>query len=307
VPELEVLHEATVGEDEIDELGHMNVRFYLTKALRATDSLAERHGLSSAACDELGVVLELCDVYSRHYREQLVGARLAVRGGVLAVRSDGLRLYHELVNPARAELAATFVHELKLRDRNSRSARPLPEMVARSAGRALVEWPAHGRPRTLSLESAPPHLELAAARQRGLALRAERVVLPEECDPQGHFIASRYQDLVWGGEPIEPSRAGSWLHDLEDGRKFGWATLESRGILRELPRVGARIQAFGAEVALEAKTSFRHHWVFDLDSGALLCTSSILNLAFDIGARRPIEIPAAVRQMLEAVYHPDLR
>jgi hypothetical protein len=92
-----------------------------------------------------------------------------------------------------------------------------------------------------------------------------------------------------------------------EGGKVGWATLESRGVVIELPRVGARIQSFGAEVELARKTSFRHHWVFDLDSGALLCSSSIVNLAFDIGARRAIEIPSAIREALEAQYHPDLR
>ena len=33
---LRCLHEATIAAGEIDHLGHMNVRFYLEKALRAT-------------------------------------------------------------------------------------------------------------------------------------------------------------------------------------------------------------------------------------------------------------------------------
>jgi acyl-CoA thioester hydrolase len=305
--ELEVLYEATVGDDEIDELGHMNVRFYLAKALHATQVLAARHGLSPDACSELGVVLELRDVFTRHYREQLAGERLAVKSGVLDVRVGGLRFYHELVNPRRQELAASFVHELELRDRDTRVASSLPEMLAQSTGRALVEWPPHGQPRTLDLDSAPPELELGLASERRLAMRRARVVLPDECDSDGYFIASHYQDLIWGGEAVEGQGRDSWLHDLEDGGKLGWATLESRGILAEMPRAGTRIQSFGAEVALAAKTSFRHQWVYDLDREALLCTSSVLNLAFDIGARRAIEIPVAVREGLEARYHPDLR
>jgi hypothetical protein len=97
------------------------------------------------------------------------------------------------------------------------------------------------------------------------------------------------------------------VFETESGGRFGWATLESRSILRELPRAGARIQSFGAEVELAQKTCCHHQWVFDLDRAALLCTTSIVNLAFDIGARRAIEIPPAVREMLAARYHPDLR
>jgi acyl-CoA thioester hydrolase len=305
--ELRLLHEATVGEDEIDHLGHMNVRYYLEKALHASRTLTAEYGLSSEACDKLGAVLELRDAFTRHYREQLVGEHLTMMGGILDVESDGLRLYHELVNPARSERAATFVHEMKLRRRESRAPLPLPEMIAKAAGDARVAWPEHGKPRTLDLQRVPPAISLEVARERDLAMRRERVVLPEECDAQGFFLASRYQELVWGGEPRDPGRGGMPLFEMGDGGRFGWATLESRGVLRELPRAGARIQSFGAEVDLAEKTSFRHHWVFDLDSGALLCTSSIVNLAFDIGARRAMEIPPAVREMLTAQYYPDLR
>jgi len=303
--ELRLLHEATVAEEEIDHLGHMNVRFYLEKALRGTEALAAAHGLDPEACRRLGGMLELRDSYTRHLREQLVGARLAVRGGVLSVRTDGLRCYQELVNRDGDERAATFVHELALRRRETGEPLPLPEMVAKSAGEAQVAWPEHGRPRTLDLSRVPPALPLAVARERGLAMREPRVVGPEECDAEGRFLASRYLDLVWGGEPSGFRTAVPLFEDA--GRRFGWATMESRGVLLALPRVGTRIQSFGAEVELARKTSFRHHWVYDLDRETLLCTSSIVNLAFDLEARRAIEIPASLRQTLEAQYHPDLR
>jgi acyl-CoA thioester hydrolase len=305
--ELRPLHEATVGPEEIDHLGHMNVRFYLEKALRATRALTDAYGLTPEACAGLGGVLELRDAFTRHYREQLEGAELQVVGGILGVEADGLRLYHELVNPAREERAATFVHQLKLLRREDRAPLPLPEMVAKRAGDARVAWPEHGRPRTLDLERVPPDLPLEVARERGLAMRKVRVIGAEECDAEGFFPAWRYQELFWGGEPVDPRRAGMPVYELEGGSRMGWATLESRGVLRALPRAGTRIQSFGAEVELARKTSCRHHWVFDVESGALLCTSSIVNLAFDIGARRAIEIPPAVRERLDAQFHPDLR
>ena len=305
--ELRRLLEANVREEEIDHLGHMNVRFYLEKALRASQRLAAEHGLGAEDCRALGAVLELRDVFTRHYREQLVGAPLAVLGGVLSVRADGLRVYHELLNVDRDERAATFVHELTLRQRETREPLPLPENVANRAADALVEWPEHGKPRTLDLQRFPPTLPLEEARQRNLAMRQERVIRREECDGDGFFVAAGYDDLVWGGDPIAQQPAWVPVVEMENGGMFGWATLESRGVLLELPRAGDRIQSFGADVELARKTSCRHQWVFDLDRGALLCTSSIVNLGFDIGARLAIEIPAPIREMLEAQYHPDLR
>jgi acyl-CoA thioester hydrolase len=304
--ELRLLHEATVAEEEIDHLGHMNVRFYLEKAFAATRALSSGLGLGPDACRALGGALELREGYTRHYREQLVGSKLAVMGGVLSVEADGLRLYHELVNPARGERAATFVHSLGLRDRESRAPLPLPEIAAKNADDARVAWPEHGRPRTIDLGTVPPALSLDEARARGLAMREPRRVRAEECDALGRFESSRYLDLVWGGDPTTSPTEDVPFFRLANELQFGWATMESRGVLRELPRVGDRIQSFGAEVALARKTSFRHHWVFDVETAELLCTSSIVNLAFDIAARRAIEIPPQIRETVEAQYHPDL-
>jgi acyl-CoA thioesterase FadM len=305
--ELRCLHEARVREDEIDHLGHMNVRFYQEKAVAATHELAAGHGLSAEACRSLGGDLEVRDAFTRHYREQLAGAPLAVLGGVLAVRGDGLRIYHELVNTERDERAAVFVHELSLRSRDTGRSLVLPEMVAKSAGNVLVGWPEHGRPRTLDLERVPDTLTLDVARARKLAMRRERTVRPDECEDGGRFVPARYLELLWGGEPVDGREAGPLLIDLPDGGKLGWATLESRAVLRELPRAGARVQSFGAEVVLARKTSCRNHWVFDTDSGRLLCAHSVVNLAFDVVGRRAIEIPPDARSRLEAQYHPDLR
>jgi acyl-CoA thioesterase FadM len=306
-PELRRLHEARVADDQIDHLGHMNVRFYHERALAASRALATLHGLSPEALEEMGGVLEVRDAFTRHYREQLAGAPLAVLGGVLEVRPDGLRVVHELVNTERAELSAAFVHELALREAGSQQPLPLPEPVAKSASTALVAWPEHGRPRTLDLDRTPDTLTLAVARERELAMRHERVVQPDECDAQGLFLTPRYLELIWGGDPIAARGPAAALVEMGEGGSLGWATLESRAVLLELPRVGTRIQSFGAEVELARKTSCRHHWVFDTQSGRLLCAHSVVNLAFDIANRCAVEIPAHIRTALESQYHPDLR
>ncbi|MDG2304473.1 MAG: thioesterase family protein [Candidatus Binatia bacterium] len=304
--ELQVLHETTVGPEEIDHLGHMNVRFYAEKAVRATRALVGQMGLTPEWCAGEGSVLELRGSFTRHYREQMKGARLVVQGGVLDVRADGLRLYHELLNPERGERAATFVHDMGLCDERTRALRPIPEMVADRAAKQRVEWPEHGRPRTVDLSREPRGLSLEEARTRGIAMREVRELREDECTDAGFFPAVRYGELVWGGVPL-PDRSGFMpLQPLEGGGQFGWAILESRGILRRLPCAGTRIQSFGTEVQVGRKTSYRHSWVFDVDSGDVLCMSSTVDIAFDTGARRAIEIPAAARKRLESQCHPDL-
>jgi len=225
--------------------------------------------------------------------------------GVLEVRERGLRLHHELVNRDSGELAATFVHEAELQDRETRAARPFPAGLAERAQASTVAWPEHGQPRTVDLSTLPSHLTLEEARKRNLEMRKPRTITEDTCDADGFHDASFGPELVWGGEPLH-DRGFQPLHEAADGRKFGWATLESRHTTLATPRVGTRIQSFSAEVQIARKTSYRHSWVFDLESGTLLCVSSTVNLAFDIGARKSIEIPHRVRTNLEADYHPDL-
>ena len=77
--------------------------------------------------------------------------------------------------------------------------------------------------------------------------------------------------------------------------------------IRRLPRLGDRIQSFSAVLALADKTSHRIQWAYDVDRAELLCSFEVVNLAFDIDARRPVSIPADLRASEEAVLRTDLR
>lgn len=301
------LYEGKVGPEEIDDLGHMNVRYYGERALSATERLMSTHGLDPRTCESMRTSLEVSDVYTRHLREQLADASLAVMGGVLDVRDDDVRLYHELLNTENGELAATFVHRVGLRSLDHPSKLPLPEIAAKSLRESTVSWPEHGRPRSIDLDRPASLLSLAEARERGLELRKERSVLQEECDSSGSVPASRRQELVWGGEPIPPNRGGPPFVDLEDGSRMSMAALETRSQLVETPRLGMRIQSFSATVDVAKKTTIRRAWVFDVERERLLFSNTFVDIALHLGKRRSMEIPPSMRERLEANVHPDLR
>src|SRR3546814_12500057 len=95
----------------IDHLGHMNVRYYGAAARAASDERVRRFG----GAGDLSV--DAVDLYTRHFREQLLGADLEVRSAVLHHGGGSLRVYHELRNTETEDLAASFVHRLEARDR----------------------------------------------------------------------------------------------------------------------------------------------------------------------------------------------
>jgi acyl-CoA thioesterase FadM len=293
---LTVTHHSTVTEDQIDHLGHMNVRFYGVNAHAGTAAILDRLAI---ARDGAPVV----DSYTRHRREQLLGAPLVVRSGVLDADPVELRIYHELANEDSGELAATFVH--RVRPEADTSA--FPDDVADRASGLLTTIPPHGASRSIALESDPLAVAPAVAelRERKLAMRKPRAVSAEECASDGTYLRTMGPMLVWAGDPVERNRP-EMLHALPDGRRMGWASMETRLAMRRLPRIGDRVQSFSAVLALADKTSHRILWAYDVDREDLLVSFEIVNLAFDIAARAPMSIPADLRAAETTMLHTDL-
>jgi acyl-CoA thioester hydrolase len=296
---LTVTHHSAVTEDQIDHLGHMNVRFYGVNAHAGTGVLLDALGIDRSDA-------EVVDAYTRHHREQLLGARLVVRSGVLAVDRYDVRLYHELANEETGVIAATFVHRVRREDGTGADL-PLPDDVEARAGDLMTTIPPHGASRSIPLESDPiaSAPALAALRERELAIRKPRLVSAEECTPDGRYVRTMAPALVWAGEPVERD-APEMLHTTDDGRRMGWASMETRLAFRRLPRAGDRVQSFSAVLSIADKTSHRILWAYDVDRADLLVSFEIVNLAFDIDARAPLRIPDRFRAAEGRMLHPEL-
>ncbi len=299
--QLETTHQSSVTEDQIDHLGHMNVRFYGANAVAGGDALV------NTMASDVPITLRPYDAYTRHHREQLLGSRLVVRSGVLAADATALRLYHELANEESGVLAATFVHRCSIPSSSTDGLIALPSALVASAIERSGEIPPHGASRSINIDVDPhqsaPTFDEATA--RGLAMRKVRAVSEEECDATGAYILSAAPMLTWGGESAT-NKVPEMLHDVPGGIRMGWASMETRHVIARLPRLGDRVQSFSAVVRLEDKTSQRMMWVFDVDSGELLTTFEIVNLAFDIEARAAMSIPERIRSWEASALHADL-
>lgn len=280
-PKLEVTHTETVGEDQIDDLGHMNVRFYGQKAYAASKAICEARGLDRP---------RLVSAYTRHHNEQMEGSELEVRTGFLS-GGTRLRLYHELRNRADDQLAATFVHEL--------DHAPLDEPT--------IELPPHGHPRTLDLEtdglgSAPALEEL---RRRGLALRKPRLVGTE--DTWGGDVVSPWlvNNLIWEGERIDDDTP--WIRTLPDGDEWAFVVAEMRLWTRLEPVViGTPIESFHVTLEMGTKIVRDLNLAYDTSTGEVLVAMEAVDLCFNLTQRRSIDIPAEGIERIGRELNPDL-
>lgn len=274
---LAITHTSTVTADQIDHLGHMNVRYYAVNARAATRSF-----LGSG---------RIFDMYTRHHREQLLDAELEVSSGVLGVDADSTRVYHELVNASTGEIAATFVYRV-------RSDTPTDHVDT-------IELPDRGRPRSIDLDAVMAAPTLDELQRLDLAMRAPREIDTDDTGAGGRVSSAMVPMMFWGGTPVDGSEF-QLVHTGPNGENMGWATMETRVVIGRLPTLGTRIQSFCATTAMADKTTQQSMWVYDLDGGELLASFEVVSVLFDIGARRAMSIPDGMRGEHAARLHPEL-
>jgi acyl-CoA thioester hydrolase len=313
---MRLLHTSVVGADETDSLGHLNVNHYIRRAELANAALAPELGLDAEALEAAGQSLRRIDSYCKYNREQFPDAILEVRGGVIDAADDGLRMFYEVRNPAQDTHAATFILEYALFDRASGARLPLPDATLRGAEDVRTKLPTHGEPRSIRL--VPPRTDIALDRIRervgdgGLAMMGglrERRIEPEVCDAFGFLRLG--EDMVFGPRQRAQMDAEGRPHGPEvsvapDGRRFGWAWMETRHLILETPRQGDLLRSIAADLAHGAKTRHSRRWIFNATTGRLAATDDMIGLCLDLDARRAIDTPPDVRAELGRVYAPEL-
>jgi acyl-CoA thioester hydrolase len=304
---LQTLLEFEVLPEYIDRLGHMNVRYYARRMKQGVHALVAQLGYRAVA----GVALVEASQYVRYHREQLLGAPLAVRGGVLAAATDGLQLYVEVINRETGYVAATFVLQMELGGPSSPRRNHFDAGVVARAGEQIVALPEYAAPKTLSIGPLHTRAKQQDLEALNLAVHSTPVAIPAElCDEQGCLLTDDVGNFfrfvhfgVVGDTPVVED--GNNLR-TEDGTLASWAMMETRGLLYSAPRLGEHIQVYIATTLIGEKVSAITRWVFNVDTHALCAIIQNVMLAFDIKARRAIPIPLEEREQLEKSYFPEL-
>jgi acyl-CoA thioesterase FadM len=308
--ELKVLHESTVQPEEIDALGHMNVRYYMTRVDQANRSVLAERGIQ----EEPGKAIRRLDTYTRFHREQFAGATLHTLGGLIAVagsdESREVNGYFEIRNPDNNQVAASFILRSCLIDVSSQQ---VLDITANSANndntseyRVLV--PEHGMPRSLSLND-PARISLEELEAvvgddptpGMMSGRRKNAVHADDCDTDGRLREE--MDLMFvlhrptignenelGGPPV--------MRDSE-GRRYSWAMIETRSVVWHRPMEGEIVLSIGADIANGEKWRQSRRWMFAEKTGLLLGISDSVGLCIDLDARRSIPMPLDVIEAIE--------
>jgi acyl-CoA thioester hydrolase len=296
---------------ECDEMGHLNVRFYVQRAIEGVVAMAPALALGQAFRSGAAATLIPRDQHIRFLREARPGAPLHMVGGVVAMGEADVILYQELRH-ADGTPAATFRTVFDHAD--AKTGRPFAWSQRTRA--AAADWnvaiPAHGAGRSIDPVRTPdPMIDRAVAEGLRLACIGRGAVLQSECDGFGRFrpemFIGRVSDCV-------PNLLADWRADVartassQDGvaREAGAAVLEYRLVYRSWPRAGDVFEIWSGFMAADEKTHRLAHWILDPVTGAPWCTCEAVAITLDLIARKAIPTPPAHLAALQARVIPDL-
>ena len=293
---------------ECDAMGHMNVRFYVARAMEGLVGLASALGLNGAFRERANATLLVRDHHIRFLREAPAGTPLHMVAGVLDIGECGARFLQLLIHSTTGELAASFqtvVTHVTARDER---AFPWSESSRRSAEGLKIGAPERASPRSLGLSPSAGLARMAEADALQLIPLGAGAIGAADCDVFGRMrpevMVGRVSDGVPGLGAV--LRAGSGERPTERPSGLGGAVLEYRIAYLAWPRAGDRYVIRSGLAAVAEKTQHYVHWVLDPETGRAWGSSEAVAISLDLAARKIVPLSSADQALLSTRITPGL-
>jgi acyl-CoA thioester hydrolase len=289
---------------ECDELGHLNVRFYLAKATEAVGALAQMIEMPGAFKPKAAATLVARTITLRFLAEVQPGAPLAIRGGIIDHTDTGLTAALVLDHCAMDKPAATFTVRLDHYAPDFKRTFPWSSRTHAALARLAIAPPPGISPRSLSDEPPETNVSLTRADELGLEEVGRGMINPHELDALGcmraEFALGKISNSVVHLNAGFPEQWAAF----REGRALDAASavLEARLNFHRWPRVGDGYVVRTGLARVTDKVRTLVHWVCDPVTGAPLWTMEAVGCLMDLNARKlkPAE-PDSLAQMQAAV------
>lgn len=289
----------TVNPWECDEIGHMNVQFYVARASDGAFFLRHELGLTPSTIRASRRTMIALEEHCRFHRELLAGDIFAMRTRLIEMREKTLVVLHELWNAGAGELAATIVAVSASFDMETRRLAPWSGATLEKGRALLGPLPEHAEARSVRRETRLPDLTLADTEGGAFIETYRGAVSPQHCDDFGHmntqFYIARYSDgsgHLWQGIGLDKRTMIA--------ERRGSVVLEQRlNYVREVVS-GDILIVKSALTEIGGKTIRICHFMFNAETGLLAATSEVTAILLDVDKRRATSFSDAERGRLEA-------
>lgn len=278
-----------VNQWECDEMGHMNVRYYLTKAAEALAYFGASVGLPPSYLIEQAWALRPQQHHIRFLREAHAGAPLYAVAGVLAQTSDSVDVLIEMRHSNNDAVAATIRGTVICADTTSGEAQPWSPEVAARLAELHCELPAHAAGRSLQLTQANTQASLSQANAMNLVPIAQGAITQQGVDYQGFMNVDTPIGVVSDGIPNLVTKVGA--RPAGDS-KIGGAALEYCIYYQSWPKAEDLYVVRSGLAGFSEKTVQYVHWILDALTGKPIATGTAVAVSLDLVARKVVPIPA---------------
>jgi len=291
---------------ECDELGHLNVRFYLAKAWEAVGDLADRIGMPGAFGPGSVATLLPGEIVIRYLSEVHPGTPLLIEGAVIDVKSKTARICLIVRNAASGQIAAIFQITLRHCVAGRRKSFDWPERILKKLEALKGALPQEAPPRSLSYARARKVIRLQDADALNLTEIGRGRINPEDCGPFGQLMPEYLQGKISNAaanfsEAFPEQTAAHASGEI----RMGGALLEGRICVRRWPTIGDGYVIRSGVQNADRNVRSIIHWVFDR-RGRLLWSMQGIAAIMDLSARKLIKADDDTLAALHSVCKPDL-
>jgi len=293
---------------ECDEMGHMNVRFYVARAIEGLAGLAGELGMVHAFSPRAGSTLQVREQHIRFLREIRPPAALHMIAGVVEMGETEARLLLTLVHSITGAPAASFQTVVSHVTAGEGRPFPWPKAVLERAARLTTPVPAYAAARSLDLAPVATTASLARADAAGLTTIAAGALGPRDTDVFGRMTPETFIGRIADGV----GRMILELHDIvlrhapAPSPKIGAAALEYRLIYLTWPRTGDRFVIRSALASVDQRALRMAHWMLDPETGAPWAVAEAITATLDLDARKIVPISAPAQAALGRMITPDM-
>ena len=278
---------------ECDEMGHMNVRFYVARAMEGLAGLALRLGLPEAFSTAATATVMVREHHIRFLKEAHAGAPLHMTGGLVSLGEDTALILQVLIHTRTGEPCATFLTHIAHVSREGR-AFAWPARTRAAAETLKVEIPPFATPRSISADPITPTASMARADEIGLGCAGRGCVRAQEVDAFGRMAPEQFIGRVSDGVSglLAPVRKAVLDALSVQPKRIGGAVLEYRLIYLDWPHVGDHVELRSGLQGFDDKTQRMNHWLLDPVSGRAWGTSEAVAVNLDLDAPQDHSHPA---------------
>ena len=294
----------SVRPSHIDEMGHMNVRYYLGIAAEALVGMAGALGMPRAFAQDAAATLRVREHHVRYLQEARLKNPLHMECAVLEMGEDQALILQVLFHSATGQPAAAVTSRVEHVTRGEMRPFPFSKATRRLAEALVAQAPDYAKPRGLTGPAKIGPASLAEAKRLGMKPTSSGALMPNAADVFGRMAPEHLLERISEAMAHQLDRASLPVQELapELAGKLGGATVELRQTYHRWPRIGDRMELWSGLSDVTPKIARLSHWLLDPASGEAWAEAEMLTVNLDLEARRAVELPEAlmaiVRQRL---------